>query len=90
MKKLRRPGMAQNPCVNARRGAIIAGSGSRVALPGKGSCLCCYKNFAIIRPRQKFCSNRCRLLYWAAREIQREYSVGNASGLRDVFEKLKP
>jgi len=90
MKKPPPTGMAQNPVVNARRGAILAVSESKAALPGKRSCLCCRKSFAIIRPRKKFCSNRCRLLYWAAKEIQKEYSAGNASGLRDVLERMKP
>ena len=89
MKKPRRTGMAQNPIVNARGRTIPRESESKTALLNRRPCLSCQKNFSQIRPKQKFCSNRCRLLYWAAREIIREYSAGNAAGLREMIEKIR-
>jgi len=90
MKKPLPTGVAQNPFVNARRRTILRESESKAALPNQRLCLSCQKKFDQIRPKQKFCSNRCRLLYWAAREIIREYSAGNAAGLREMIEKIRP
>ena len=89
MKKSPDPGIAQNPIVNACRGTISGGSKERAAPINRRVCECCSKLFCIRRSKQRFCSSRCRLLYWAAGEIAREYSAGNACGLREFFEKLK-
>ena len=83
------PGMAQNPIVNASRTTISGRSEDRAAPTSRRLCLCCTKGFRAIRTKQRFCSSRCRLLYWAAGEILREYSAGNASGLRDILERLR-
>ena len=86
MKVVPGPGIAQDPIVNARRGTISGGSEEN---PIRSACLCCSKKFRVTRPTQRFCSSRCRLLFWAAGEIVREYEAGNAAGLREMLERLK-
>ena len=81
--------MVQNPIVNASRAMISGGSEDKGAPTSKRLCLCCAKDFRVIRTKQKFCSSRCRLLYWAAGQILREYSAGKASGLRVILERLR-
>jgi hypothetical protein len=41
------------------------------------------------RPKQKFCSNRCRLLYWAACEIAKQFQAGRANGLLAILAIIK-
>jgi len=89
MKTVSRPGMVQNPIVNASRATILGGSEDKAAPTSNRLCLCCAKGYRVIRPKQRFCSSRCRLLYWAAGQVVREYSAGKASGLRDMLERLK-
>ena len=89
MKTVSRSGMVQNPNVNASRAAISGRPEDKAAPTSNRLCLCCAKGFRIIRTKQKFCSSRCRLLYWAASQVLREYSAGKASGLRDILERLK-
>ena len=89
MKTVSRPGMVQNPIVNASRATISGGSEDKAAPTSSRLCLCCAKGFRVIRPKQRFCSSRCRLLYWAAGQILREYSAGKASGLRVILERLR-
>jgi len=88
MKKLLSPEVAQDPIVNAHRGTISNGSESSARIAGSSSCLCCYKSFSLFRTKQKFCSSRCRLLYWAAGEIVKEYKAGSASGLVNLLRGL--
>jgi hypothetical protein len=88
MKKPPNQGMAQNPFVNAPRGTISDGSDSLPGRTSSGSCLCCLKSFSPIRIKQKFCSSRCRLLYWAAGEIIKEWRAGSASGLTDLMQEM--
>lgn len=38
--------------------------------------------------RKRFCSDRCRLLHWAARELTKAYQEGRADGLCDVVSEL--
>jgi hypothetical protein len=82
-------GIPENPIVNARRCTISGRSEEKVKFPIRRACLCCSKKFRVTRPTQRFCSSRCRLLFWAAREIVREYEAGNAAGLREMLERLK-
>jgi endogenous inhibitor of DNA gyrase (YacG/DUF329 family) len=89
MTKLPSAEVAQNPIVNARRGTISARSEAKAAPISKKPCLSCGQNIRLIRPKQRFCSSRCRLLYWAAGEIVKEYVAGNASGLQDIIDRLK-
>jgi hypothetical protein len=89
MKTMLRLGMVQNPIVNASRATISGRSEDKAGSTSRRLCLCCTKGFRLIRPKQRFCSSRCRLLYWAAGQIVREYSAGKASGLRDILERLK-
>jgi len=89
MKNLRDPEMLQNPIVNARSGTISGKSESKAAFSRRKPCQCCGKSYTAIRPKQRFCSNRCRLLYWAANEVVQEYLAGNADGLGELLRKLK-
>ena len=89
MKELPSLEEAQNPLVNARRATI---SGQPMSTSGlaraKRLCAFCKKPFAVAGIKQKFCSNRCRLLFWAAGEIVREFQAGNADGLKETVKKI--
>ena len=74
--------MGLDPLVNAR-------SGANVARRREISCRLCLKTFKPKSRLNRFCSTRCRLLFWAAGEIVREYLAGEAPGIRDVIERLK-
>lgn len=41
-----------------------------------------------LRFRKRFCSDHCRLLAWAARELLKAYQEGRADGLREIVTKL--
>ena len=88
MKKPRPTGMAQNPIVNAPRGTNSAQSDQEAASQKISGCQYCHKRLAAATPKQKFCSNRCRLLSWAARELVKDLMSGKAKGLNEFFEKL--
>src|SRR4030042_573433 len=88
MKKLPSPEVAQDPIVNARRGTISGGPESLAGIRSSAYCLCCQKGFSLMRIKQKFCSSRCRLLYWAAGEIIKEWRAGSASGLVKLLREL--
>jgi len=40
------------------------------------------------RRRKRFCSDRCRLLSWTARELLKAYQEGRADGLSDIISEL--
>jgi hypothetical protein len=81
--------IGQDPLVNASRGTILSRSEGRAELKPKAVCSCCQRKYRAPRPKQKFCSNRCRLLYWAACEIARQFQAGKANGLRDIISGVK-
>ena len=83
------PQTARNRIVNARRGTIEVVPRAEAPRLGIKACICCTKNFRALHSRQKFCSNRCRWLYWATGEAVKEYSAGHAPGLGDMLEKLR-
>jgi endogenous inhibitor of DNA gyrase (YacG/DUF329 family) len=87
-KKLRDLEIGQKHIVNARRAAISSMFKKRSMDRIRRACSCCGKEFCVIRPKQRFCSSRCRLLYWAAGEIVKEYRAGNAQGLRKIIGNL--
>ena len=39
--------------------------------------------------RRQYCSDRCRLLSWAARKLLKAYGEGHADGLGDVVDELR-
>jgi len=41
-----------------------------------------------LRRRKRFCSDRCRLLSWAARELLKAYQEGRADGLYDIITEI--
>ena len=57
------------------------------------SCLCCKTKFKPKKTKagkdKKFCSSKCRLLYWALNEILKAFRVGKANGLRGLIDKIK-
>jgi len=55
----------------------------------KGLCLCCERKYKALTQRGKFCSPSCRLLYWAAHRLIREYRAGRANGLKELIQELK-
>jgi len=54
----------------------------------KETCLFCEKRLPPGNHRRKFCSEKCRLLYWAAGEILKAYRAGKADGLRGIIKEL--
>lgn len=80
--------LGQNPIVNAPRAKI---SGKSEAKDGHSTnpCLCCQRKYRTSRLKQKFCSNRCRLLYWAAGEIAKQFQAGKANGLLAILSSLR-
>jgi hypothetical protein len=76
--------LGQNPVVNAPR-AKISGKPDRRDGQNTIPCLCCLREYRASRPKQRFCSSRCRLLYWAACEIARQFHEGRAQGLLAVL-----
>ena len=84
MKMQRVSGIGLNPLVNASSGAN--GASHKDILVSCGFCL---KIFRPYRPSQRFCGARCRLLFWAAREIVRERETGNAGGIKGIIERPK-
>lgn len=83
------PGTGQNRIVNARRDTTERAPRAEAARLGLKACSCCAKEFQALHSRQKFCSNRCRLLYWAARKVVEEHLAGNAPGIREILGKLR-
>src|SRR4030042_301948 len=94
MKKLPSPEVAQDPIVNARRGTISGGPESLAGIRSPVSCWCCRRGLRLMRKKKKFCWSRCRLLYWAAGEIIKEWRAGSASGLvklmREISQRESP
>lgn len=76
-----RPGraMGRNAAVNASGRANGASDGHPL-----GACPACLRKFRLYRRTQRFCSARCRLLDWAAREIADDPRL---DPLREVIRK---
>lgn len=51
-------------------------------------CAVCLKPYQG-KARQRFCSARCRLLHWAARELLKTYREGCARGLGPIIAELR-
>jgi hypothetical protein len=76
---------AVNGSLQAVNGSI--GPMRRQTAPGAACKLCLLR----LKPRpqkRSFCSDRHRLLYWAAGEILVEWKKGRADGLRDIIREL--
>ncbi len=84
MKTRTSPRNGRDPFVNASSGAN--GASRKDILVSCGFCL---KRFKPKSRLNRFCGPRCRLLFWAARELAREREAGNAEGVRDIIERLK-
>jgi hypothetical protein len=55
---------------------------------GPGVCRVCLKNLDDRRPGTSFCTSRCRLLHWGAKELAKALRDGMAEGLRSELEAL--
>ena len=51
-------------------------------------CACCLVELHAKKPDQRFCSSRCRLLYWAAGALLGAFRAGRADGLKDRIREL--
>jgi len=51
-------------------------------------CLTCRGEFRPLRPWQVYCSDKCRLVHWAARALDEAFKEGRADGLRDAVREL--
>jgi len=84
MTMQRIPRIGLNPFVNASSGAN--------GTPRKDILVCCGFCLKRFKPKSRlnrFCGARCRLLFWAAGELVREWAAGNAEGIRGIIERLK-
>jgi endogenous inhibitor of DNA gyrase (YacG/DUF329 family) len=52
-------------------------------------CLTCERPFKSKNKKREFCSDRCRLLFWAVSTLVKEWKAGKANGLRDIIQKLR-
>jgi hypothetical protein len=52
------------------------------------TCLTCRGEFRPLRPWQIYCSEKCRLTHWAARELERAVREGRADGLHHAIREL--
>lgn len=82
--------MGKNPVVNEPRATILDKSDGGSCPGQKKRCLGCSKGFKPVVAKQEFCSGRCRLLYWAAKEIAKELNKNPAAGLRKVLRSCFP
>ena len=55
---------------------------------GAGSCASCLGPIGRKRRGKRFCSDRCRLLFWAVLRIQKALAAGEVDGLRAEIRKL--
>lgn len=80
------PEKGQNLVVNEPRATISDNSDGRSGPGKKKRCLGCSKGFKPVVAKQEFCSGRCRLLYWAAKEIVKELNNNENTGIRKVLK----
>ena len=85
MESLPTPEEAQDPVVNELRATISGKSDVGAVHKQKKACLSCSRRFVPVVAKQEFCSGRCRLLYWAAKEIIKELGRNRAAGLQKVL-----
>jgi hypothetical protein len=52
-------------------------------------CQTCARRLYPSAPWQIYCSNKCRLLAWAARELVKASRSGKVPGLGDIIDELK-
>jgi len=56
----------------------------------KGSfCQVCENPLTDKKSNSKFCSPRCRLLFWAVKVLVKEWKAGRVNGLREMIQKLR-
>lgn len=67
-------------------------SSPRPTHPTCETCKSKFRPLSKLKPRRRkrrFCSDRCRLLAWAAQELLKAYQEGRASGLGDILGELR-
>jgi len=77
--------LPENPSLTMGREAI---SQNRMLTTCK-CCKLCEREFRALTQKGEFCSSRCRLLFWAAGEIVKEFRTGRANGLKNLIQELK-
>jgi len=78
--------LPQNPSLTMYRETI---SGKTSWTTCKCCCKFCEREFRALTQKREFCSSRCRLLFWAAGEIVKEFRAGRANGLKNLIQELK-
>jgi len=73
-----------------RRGSSRALTLQGEAISARSDKVCgtCGRTLQASGDRQRFCSPRCRLLAWAAKELVRAIREGSVEGLRAEFREL--
>ena len=56
--------------------------------PRERYCLCCEKELKSKNSRRKFCSDKCRLFFWAVSTLIKEFKAGRVNGLRHLIQEL--
>lgn len=84
MKTRPSPRKGRDPLVNASSGAN--GASRKDILVSCGFCL---KRFKPKSRLNRFCGPRCRLLFWAARELAHEREAGGAKGVQHIIARMK-
>lgn len=56
---------------------------------GLRTCWTCERPFRSKNKRREFCSDHCRLLFWAVKVLVKEWKAGRANGLKDKIQKLE-
>jgi hypothetical protein len=82
-ESLASPSEGCNAAANAAREANGLGPESSI-----GSCQLCLRKLKRQRSSQRFCSKRCRLLFWAARQLVKERASGNAGGIASLLDGI--
>jgi hypothetical protein len=65
---------------------IQTGRGSRAQ--GEALCSCCRAELTASKQAKRFCSERCRLLSWAAGELLKAIREGRAEGMIDLIREM--
>ena len=53
------------------------------------TCLTCGARFIVRGPGQRFCSSKCRMLFWAAGEIVKMICTGRGEGLKRILDRIE-
>jgi len=54
----------------------------------RNTCDTCLSSLLPLKRERHFCSDKCRLLHWALKEIIKEFKAGKANGLKGLIKEL--